>query len=247
MIVVAVEYLNTLPFIYGIEHAADQRLRKGLLMANPAQCAELAADRKADIALVPVGALSSIGNPQIITSYCLSTSGAVRTVVLLTDTPIDQLETIYLDSHSRTSVELAKILAAEKWKISPRYIDNIPKKIENGEKLNYGEAIVAIGDKVFALEDHFSIKIDLSDHWREMTHLPFVFAVWVALTAEGLAAEQALNQALSYGVGNIERALPDDPLRPRNLHYLTRSIEYELTDQKRQAMQLFLSKINRSL
>lgn len=242
VIVVAVEYLNTRPFVFGIRHfaAADSQLRDSLLLAPPADCARLAANGNADIALVPIGALSILPEAKIITSYCLSSSGGVRTVALLTNTPVNQLHTIYLDSHSRTSVELARLLARSKWLIAPRFVDGLPAD----NQLLDGEAMVAIGDKVFELEDRFAINLDLSDQWREMTGLPFVFAVWVALTPCGLAAEAGLNKALEFGIQNIERALPDDPLRPRNLHYLTHSIEYELTDAKRSAMKLFLSEIS---
>lgn len=228
--------------VYGIRNAqfGSTELREGLFLAPPAQCAEMAKEHKADIALVPVGALPTIDGAQIITSYCISSSGGVRTVVLLTDTALDNIHTIYLDTHSRTSVELAKLLACKKWGIAPQYVDGLPL---NGF-LKEGEAMVAIGDKVFDLEHRVAIKLDLSDEWKELTGLPFVFAVWVALTAKGKAAEAELNAALAYGVANIERALPDDPLRPRNLRYLTHSIEYELSEPKRQAMQLFLSQIS---
>lgn len=246
MIVVAVEYLNTRPFVYGIRHCAatSSSLRDSLLLAPPAECARLAINGEADIALVPVGALPELLKAQpgaeIITSYCISSSGGVRTVVLLCDSPIDQLHTIYLDAHSRTSVQLAQLLARSKWKITPRFVDGLP----SDHQLSDGEAMVAIGDKVFELEDRFAVVTDLSDEWREMTGLPFVFAVWIALTPTGLAYADELNDALKFGAQNIERSLPDDPLRPRNLDYLTRSIEFDLSEPKRAAMNLFLSQIS---
>lgn len=45
----------------------------------------------------------------------------MRTVVLASDYPVEELDTIWLDSHSRTSVRLARILAAEKWGIAPQW------------------------------------------------------------------------------------------------------------------------------
>lgn len=239
MRVVAVQYLNTLPLIYGIRSVANSELQSALLLATPASCARAAIEGKCDIALVPVGALEELNRAQpqskIITSYCISATGAVDTVALLSNHEITDIGTIYLDTHSRTSVELIKVLCRDLWKISPLFVDGIPENYQ----LSSGEAMVVIGDKVFDVESSFSKKYDLSEAWQQLTSLPFVFAVWVAITPSGLALESELNRLFSIGVKNIERALPDDSLRPRRLHYLTHSIEYEMSDLKRRAMQLF--------
>ncbi len=244
MRVVAVEYLNTLPLIYGIRRAASKELYDGLQLVPPAQCAELAKAGQCDIALVPVAALSEIPNAKIITSFCLSTAGAVNTVALLSNTQLEQIHTIYRDSHSRTSVKLCEILCDELWNISAEFKEGIPLECE----LASGEAIVAIGDKVFDIQDRFKYKLDLGEEWYRLTALPFVFAVWVALTPRGLSVEDELDSALEYGVKHIEEALDshtaaDDPLRPRNLHYLNSSMEYDLSDEKLRAMELFQNKI----
>lgn len=239
MIVVAVQYLNTLPLIYGIRFAANSELKGALLLAPPAKCAQLAIEGKCDIALVPVGALDEIqkAHPQskIVTSYCISATGAVDTVALFSNQELPDITTIYLDTHSRTSVALARVLCKNLWKINPQFIEELPPNYE----LSTGEALVAIGDKVFDIEGRFANKYDLSEAWQELTSLPFVFAVWVALTPEGAALENELNRVFRIGVENIEKALPDDSLRPRNLHYLTHSIEYEMSSTKQSAMQLF--------
>ncbi len=243
MRVVAVEYLNTLPLIYGIRRVASPELHDALTLVPPAQCAELAREGECDIALIPVGALSEIPNAKVITSYCLSTSGPVDTVALLSNSELSEIKTIYKDSHSRTSVKLCEVLCRELWGITPEFKQGLP------EGVDMGEAIVAIGDKVFEIESKFNHKLDLGEEWMRLTSLPFVFAVWVALTPEGCAKAEELNRALKYGVEHIEEALdchtaPDDPLRPRNLHYLSSSMEYDLTESKVKAMELFLSKIN---
>ncbi len=239
MIVVAVEYLNTLPLIYGIRSAASSELQSGLLLAPPAGCATYAINGMCDVALIPVGALDELieaqPQAQIITNYCISATGTVDTVALLSNCAVSDVERIYLDAHSRTSVELIKVLCERLWKITPQFIDGLPVDC----KLNENEALVAIGDKVFEIEESYTNKYDLSEAWQELTSMPFVFAVWVALTPSGIESESELNRVFAYGVSNIESALPDDPLRPRNLHYLTYSIEYELSERKRTAMQFF--------
>lgn len=244
MIVVAVEYLNTLPLIYGINSELINQVQNRLLLLPPANCAEVAKQGECDVALIPVGALKELQKAQpqvkIITNYCLSATAEVRTVSLLSNYPLDEIKKIYLDTHSRTSVQLVRVLCKNLWKINPEFADGLPSP----DNLSQGEAIVAIGDKVFELESKFTYNLDLATHWYKLYKLPFVFAVWVALTPEGLAAEESLNRAFDYGTSHTENALEqDDPLRPSKLHYLTHLIEYDLSEQKREAMQLFLNQI----
>lgn len=252
MRVAAVEYLNTLPMIYGIRCAAQcvrhdevsyalySDLSNGLTLDIPSQCAAIAREGQCDIALVPVGALGDLKSGYtIITDYCISATGAVDTVEMFSNSELGDIKRIYRDSHSRTSVKLCEVLCREHWGIAPEYIEGLPSDFV----LQEGEALVAIGDKVFDIENKFAHKWDMSEEWHSLYSLPFVFAVWVAISPEGLAAAGALNKALKYGVEHIEEALPDDPLRPKRLHYLTERIEFSLSEAKLQSMELFLSKI----
>ncbi|MEG1464282.1 MAG: menaquinone biosynthesis protein [Mucinivorans sp.] len=235
--VVAVSYLNTVPMIYGITHAAPAELRDGLVLCPPAQCADALANSSADIALVPVAALKTLPQARIITQYCISASGPVATVALLSNTDLAHIRTIYLDPHSRTSVQLVRILAQEKWAIEPRYVDQLP------QKLAAGEGILAIGDKVFDLQTRFTHKIDLAQQWQELTALPFVFAVWATCRNIDSQIVDALNHAIGYGVHHIPMAVPWDESRERNIAYLTQNIEFELNEAKHEAINLFLSKL----
>ena len=79
--IAAVSYLNTIPFIYGIEHAGAG-LHAELLLSPPRGCAEALRDGKADLALIPVAAIPGISDLRIVTPYCIGASGPVRTVVL---------------------------------------------------------------------------------------------------------------------------------------------------------------------
>ena len=269
--ITAVSYLNTLPFIYGIEQRvavlsanAEGRLPAGgdiaLALRVPALCAADAIAGETDIALVPVAAIplipdfhtagpdSSRFTPQIITDYCIGAEGAVDTVVLLSDTPLAHVRRVYLDSHSRTSVQLVRVLAREHWRIEPEWIDFADCSGELGP----GEAMVAIGDKVFGLRagHDYAYSYDLAQEWHDFTGgLPFVFAAWVACTEAGLEYAPHLNEALVYGVGHIAESITGTVNRSRDFdfpqayHYLTQSIKFNLDDRKRAAMRLFWEKI----
>lgn len=239
--IAAVSYLNTIPFIYGIEHAGKD-LRADLLLTPPRLCAESIIDRKADIALVPSEALSLLPDTDIITDYCIGTSGPVRTVVMLSDSPLEEISTVHLDRHSLTSVKLVRILAREFWGISPNWLP-----VEDYSILNRpvpGSAYVLIGDKVFDYENRFSHKWDLAGEWRQFTSLPFAFAVWVARRSVPPDVLEILNQALGYGIGHIREAIEKYGYsdRPYAYDYLTQNIDYKLDGAKREAIGLFLKK-----
>ncbi len=262
--IAAVSYLNTIPFLYGIRHAAD--LRAELLLSPPSGCAEAFNSRKADIALIPVGGLAEIAEKDfdIITTWCLGADGPVRTVVMVSDSPIKEIKRVWLDSHSMTSVLLAKYLAAKYWNIAPEWKDLADYSVL--EKPAQGDAFVLIGDKVFENEGRFKNTWDLAEEWRKHERLPFVFAVWVARKSVPEETLAALEDALTLGIERIYESILESDYAGRNAagelaeagypnaaleadrglcsidiayDYLTRNIDYIFDGQKRKALERF--------
>jgi len=236
--IVAVSYLNTIPFIYGIEHAGID-LYADLLLSPPRGCASLLRDGGAEIALIPVAAVPSIPDIRIVTPFCIGASRSVRTVVLAADSPLDRLDTIYLDSHSLTSVRLVRILASKLWGIRPEW-----KELKDFSALNAPQprtGYLIIGDKVFDHEDEFIYSYDLAAEWREATGLPFAFAVWVARKGTPYEVTDALEEALTFGVERIYEAVQQSDYRdrPYAYDYLTRNIDFLFDNEKRKALQKF--------
>lgn len=265
--ITAVSYLNTLPFIYGLEQQVAVREfspnppgGKGekpshgdviLSLAVPSEGVKAILNGDADIALIPVGAVPAvrekIPTARIITDYCIGAEGNVETVALFSDSPLEDIHTIYLDSHSRTSVLLARILADERWKIAPEWIDSTD--IEQ-TRLEKGEAFIAIGDKTFEMTPKYAYKYDLAEEWARLTGgMPFVFAVWVAANGKGTAYAPKLNEALRYGVEHIAESITDTVRRSRNFdfgtahRYLTENIKFNFDERKQEALELFWTKI----
>jgi len=242
-VVAIINYLNSMPFIYGIEKLRFSE-EATLISCPPADIARLLIQGNADVGLVPVAALPKLENHEIVSEYCISSDNEVLTVVLVSNSPLNEVKKIYLDKQSLTSVNLVRILAAEKWDINPLWEAYVP-----GTKINDNEALVAIGDKVFDLRNKYRYCTDLALAWRHHTGLPFVFAVWAARKNLPGSFIQKLNLTLSYGLQNIDavidyinetKAYPENtPVR----HYLTNSISYNLSPEKKDAIQLFLSKI----
>jgi chorismate dehydratase len=238
--IAAVSYLNTVPFVYGIRRAG--KLRGELLLSPPAGCARAYMEGEADVALVPVGALKSLPDAEIITTFCIGVEKNVRTVVVMSDVPIKQVRRLWLDSHSMTSSILVRILAAELWGIKPewRELEDYSMADSPGE----GDAFLLIGDKVFDFEGKFRYTYDLSECWRELTGLPMVFAVWVARKGTSEEAIQALEESLEFGVERIWEAVleSDYPDKEAACVYLTENIDFLLDGSKRRALDVFWDK-----
>ena len=238
--IAAVSYLNTIPFIYGIECAG--RLHTTLLLHTPSHCAELFKRGEVDIALVPVGSLCDLEDYRVITPFCIGASASVRTVAILGNSPNDEIRTLWLDSHSRSSALLAKILCEEHWNIHPNY-----KYLDDYSVVDCpdpGEAFLLIGDKVFDYEKEFKFNYDLADEWRVFTGLPFVFAVWVARSGVSDDVVGELEESLHFGVASIKEALTHFERKNNGYEYeyLTKNIDFVFDEPKRVALDLFLDK-----
>ncbi len=236
--IATVSYLNTIPFVYGIQHEGS--LRAELLLSPPSECAANFISGKADIALVPSAVVPTLVDAEIITNYCIGASGPVRTVVLAGNAPIGMARRVFLDSHSLTSVQLAKHLLAEYWKQDVEFLplDDL-SQIENSQ---IDDFYLLIGDKVFDYESEFEYIYDLAEVWEEHTQLPFAFAVWVARKGTDPAIIDSLEKALTYGVEHTYEAILEhgyDTKPYDSYSYLTQNIDYIFDNQKHKALKKF--------
>ena len=236
--IAAVSYLNTIPFIYGIQHEGN--LRAELLLAPPAGCYQDYIDGKADIALMPSAMVPTLKSTNIITDYCIGSSGKVRTVELFSNVPIGQIKRVFLDAHSRTSVQLVGYLAAKHWHISPEWYE-----LHDYQQVAFAEptdAFLLIGDKVFDHEELFQYNYDLSEEWNKATGMPFAFAVWVARKGTPYEHIDALQHALTYGVESVWEAIVENGFDQKHYNaydYLTQNIDFVFNAEKHSALQKF--------
>jgi chorismate dehydratase len=243
----AVKYANTYPFIYGlVESGYDKKTI--LETDHPADCAAKLTSGKIDLGLVPVAVIPLLKESYIISDYCIGTNGNVRTVMLLSNCAFGEIEKIYLDYRSRSSVNLAKVLAKNHWKKKFKWIST-----EKGfDFINIGmnEAVVLIGDQCFEYEKSFRYRIDLGGEWKEFSGLPFVFACWTANRKLDKRFVTEFNDALRAGVENIDAVverfgsagtITGEVLKK----YLTENIDYNLNEEKKQGLNLFFKLIKK--
>lgn len=240
----AVSYLNTLPFIYGIkEHFSKKEVN--IIESSPSVCAHKIISKDVHIGLIPVVVLSRISSLNIISDYCIGSSGSVDTVCVYSKAPISKVKKIYLDIDSKTSVMLLKVILAEYWKISPSLIT----VKDSFNFIDKESAALVIGDKAFGLEKKFKYVYDLSLVWYEMTSLPFVFALWVSNCKLSDDFITSFNLALQFGINNIDNALINLNHKIADYNnaklYLEKRISYEFNHVKKKGLKLFLEKTNK--
>ena len=237
----AVSYLNTRPFIRGMEQTGFVN-EIDLSLDIPALCAAKLLDGRVDVGLVPVAVIPLLKEPHIITSFCIGADGPVRSVLLYSQVPMSEITEILLDNQSRTSVALVKILASRLWNINPKYTlasDGYEKQIRGTV------AGVVIGDRTFGLNDAYKYRFDLAEGWKNLTGLPFVFACWVSNKPIDTATEARFNRALERGVSQADQVAIEYvnkfPEGSELVQYLTQSLQYRLDDRKREGLKQFLS------
>jgi chorismate dehydratase len=238
----AVKYANTYPFIYGLtESGFDKKII--LETDHPADCAAKLIKGNVDIGLIPVASLPKLKEYHIISDYCIGANGNVRTVLLLSNCQFEEIETIYLDYRSRSSVTLSKVLAKNFWNREFRWMNT--SKGFDFRNIGLKEAVVLIGDQCFEYEKSFRFKIDLALEWKDFSGLPFVFACWTANRMLDKSFIEEFNQALNLGVSNIEKVVikfsSTGTITGDILHkYLTENIDYNLNEEKKKGLKLFL-------
>jgi chorismate dehydratase len=201
-----VEFLNTAPLVWGF---TDGPLagKYDLSFAVPSQCAEDLRAGRADVGIIPSIEYQRMENVVALPGMAIAARNEVRSLLVISKVPIEQARSIALDTNSRSTVALARILCRRHWNISPEFMDMAP---DADEMLARADAAVVIGDpalrlrlKVDALEakvpgteaccccndeeDEHPVKgietlfvYDVAQQWREMTGLSSVLAIWVA-------------------------------------------------------------------
>jgi chorismate dehydratase len=211
----------------------------------PAVCADYVASGQADIGIIPSFELTR-QDLEVVPGTGIACHGPVRSILLISKMPAREIRRLAVDSSSRTSVALARVLLANRYQAKPEFVPHPP---ELEAMLEIADAALIIGDPALHIEpETLSYEVhDLGAEWVETTGLPMVFAVWAGrkevITPEVVAAFQ---QSCRYGRERIEEIVeaeaPRRGLAPELVRqYLTRHIVHELGPKDSEGLQMFLS------
>jgi chorismate dehydratase len=230
----AVSYLNTGPLVYGLDEQTD---RFQIRFDVPSQCATLLHENRVDLGLIPSIEYLLGDDYRIVPGVSIASDGPVASVALFTKVPKAGIRSIALDSASRTSVTLLKILCARSLEIDPAFA-TMPADMDT--MLAAADAALVIGDNaLFADHDALGLeKIDLGDEWARLTGLPFVYAFWAGRPGIVSASDiRALNDAPVRGIPVAERVaaayFPNDLAKiQRGADYLRTNMRYALGERE---------------
>lgn len=235
-----VSYLNSKPFLFGLNQS-EFLSKLDVSLDIPSKIVAKLSYNLADVGLIPVAGLRELDFYQVISNYCIGAVGKVKTVVLVSDVPMDKIETVLMDYQSRTSVLLAKVLAHFYWKKDFKW-ENTCADFQN-KSIKGNTAGVLIGDRVFNIEGKFKYCYDLSEEWEKFTGLPFVFAVWAANKKISPELEQDFNDAFSAGVQKLSEVACEEQKNYPGVDiesYFANNISFTLDEAKRKGMRKFL-------
>ena len=240
-----VSYLNTRPLLYGLKLPPIANEIQ-LVEENPARLAELLIDDEIDVGLIPIAIIPQLEKYFICGDYCIATETEVASVCLFSEVPVNQIERVYLDYQSRSSVALLKWLMKEFWNIHPEMIqatdDSYRKKIQGTV------AGLVIGDRAFEQRKISTFIYDLASEWRSITGMPFVFAAWISKEPLPTSFIQKFDEANAIGLSHIDEIVTSLQFELYDLKkYYSLHLSYKFDDRKRKGMELFLQYIRNGL
>lgn len=234
----AVSYLNTKPLLYGIKHhPVFQQIE--LIEDYPSHIAQLLIDGKIDLGLIPVAVIPRLEEYHILTDYCIGANGEVASVCIFSQVPMHEIERVFLDYQSKTSVNLAKILLNDYWKKNVEFIDATGEDFR--DQIKDTTAGVIIGDRALKQRQTSKYIYDLGEAWKNYTGLPFVFAGWISNKKLPRDFVDAFNEANAMGLQHLDDVIKENISSYFNLkEYYTNYISYQLNDEKKKGLELFL-------
>jgi len=233
-----VQYLNTVPLIWGMLHG-DQRGKFELQLTVPSGCADAIAQRRADVGIVPSIEYQRLDGVEILPGMSIASKHEVKSVLLLSNMPLSEVQTVALDESSRTSAALVRILMH---KFYARHVTFSPAAPEPGAMLTQADAALLIGDPALTYNGPAQV-FDLAREWRRFTGLPFVFALWMGrANLSGRLADFAAS--LDFGLAHLDdiaaEYAPKLGMAPPAVKvYLSRNIDYSLDEENRQGLKFF--------
>ena len=246
----AISFLNTAPLMWDFEHAAVAQ-QYDISYTIPSLCAEALRAGTADIGLIPAVTYLSIPDLLVVPGVSIAAKGAVRSILLVSKSPLEEVQTVAADTSSRTSVALCDVLF-RRWFPAKAGGERVRQFTAQAPDLDAmlarHDAALLIGDSALRVDQTRYLVLDLAAEWRAMTGKPFVFAFWAVRAP--IASSEMLGHfrdsrdhgLLSASLDAIARqwaprvGISESDVRS----YLTENICFDLDQENLAGLQLFL-------
>ena len=264
-----VQYLNTAPLVRGFTHG-PLRGKYQLSFTVPSQCADALRTGAADVAIIPAIEYQRIDDLVVLPNLSIASKKSVRSLLLVSKKPIEEVTRIALDRSSRSTQALVCILCAKRWGIAPGCFEADP---ELPAMLQAADAALLIGDPALRLaldaESHGTrdaagrvrcpgaiagrpggsalFVYDVVEQWLALARLPAVLALWAA-REEAATPEvvQDFQQSLGFGLEHldeisVEAAQALGLPMAKLRRYLEENIDYTLDNENLRGLATYFS------
>ncbi len=227
----SVPYLNSVPLTCGIENET--------LFVVPSKLADMLRVGELDAALVSITEALLHEGYDILDGVAIASRGAVKSVFLAHRQPLEKIEIIHCDPASLTSVNLLRVLLAERG-LKPKF-----EPLSDYSQAALLQNVLLIGNAGinFLHAPHDHAIWDLGTAWHELTHLPFVYATWALRRGHHDAAlREKLRTAKVTGLTRLEQTIADHPDYDADFRraYLGSHIHYELDAEEKIGLARFI-------
>src|SRR5262244_1454126 len=212
----SISYLNTAPLMWDFEHG-DAGKDFEISYTVPSQCAAELERGAADIGIIPSAAYATVPGLVILPDVAIAAKQAVRSILLVSRKPVEQIQSVALDSSSLTSVALLKVLFTKFWLTKPQFESAQPSL---HSMLVQHDAALLIGDPALQVDRSKYLTWDLAEEWIRFTGKPFVFAFW--------AIRQDALPDMSSDLAAIFQKSRDHGLQPESIDLIARDWAHRL-------------------
>ena len=266
-----VEYLNTAPLVWGFTDG-PLKGRYDLSFAVPSQCAEALRRGEVDIGIIPVIEYQRMDGMVMLPGMSVAAKDIVRSILIVAKKPVDMAKRFALDTSSRSSAALARILCAGRWGIHPEFLDAKP---DPATMLADADAALLIGDPALRVQIKFDalaakrpgaaccggdpsdypvpgfeslFLYDVAHEWRQWTGLPCVLAMWVGrrevVTPQVVADFLTSREFGMSRIAEIADAAADKLDLPAAAleGYLRDNIDFSLDEENLRGLELYFRK-----
>jgi chorismate dehydratase len=226
----SVPYLNAAPLTRGIEGE--------ITFATPAKLAEMLRRDELDAALVSITEVLFNDRYDVLDGIAIASLGEVYSVFLAHKKPLAEVKEVFCDTASLTSVNLLKVLLAERG-LKPEF-----KPLEDYSAAPEKDFVLLIGDAAidFQRAPHTHEIFDLGTAWLELTGLPFVYAVWALLRGmENAALRGELRSSKRFGMETLDEIIGNREEYDEDFRrdYFEWHIQYHLGEDEKRAVEKF--------
>ena len=253
-----INFINVLPLTMPLLTSQDPS-QLDIVLGTPSALNKSFEEGNLDVSAMSSFYFLENGNLELIPQISIASRGPVGSVLFFADRPLANLQgcKIAITSASATSVNLLKVLFAEKVGFVPEFV------VCDEPELNdeFAGALV-IGDRALAFDQRWdarpasgigeSVRMDLGAWWFEAFSLPMVFGVWAARKSlveenrprfESLCAN--LRQLFDLGLGAQFPEVVAEAARRTGLSserlsvYYRQELNFEMTSEHLKGLELY--------